>query len=73
MPTRLQRLAAVVDRARPGRGGRNVRKWMETIGMALIVFGFVCILLGWYGPPTARTCTRRCPTSFRAACSAWRW
>ncbi len=49
VPTRLQRLAAVVDRARPGRNGRNVRKWMETIGMSLIVFGFVCILLGWYG------------------------
>lgn len=49
VPTRLQRLAAVVDRARPGRSGRNVRKWMETIGMSLIVFGFVCIVLGWYG------------------------
>ena len=49
MPTRLQRLGAVIDRARPSRSGRNVRKWMETIGMALIVFGFVCILLGWYG------------------------
>jgi hypothetical protein len=49
VPTRLQRLAAVVDRARPGRSSRNVRKWLEWIGMALIVFGFVCILLGWYG------------------------
>ena len=49
VPTRLQRLAAVVDRARPGRGGRNVRKWLETIGMSLMVFGLVCILLGWYG------------------------
>jgi hypothetical protein len=49
VPTRLQRLGAVVDRARPGRNGRNVRKWLETIGMCLIVFGFVCILLGWYG------------------------
>ena len=49
VPTRLRRLAAVVDRARPGRNGRNVRKWMETIGMVLIVFGFVCIVLGWYG------------------------
>jgi hypothetical protein len=49
VPTRLQRLAAVVDRARPGRSSRNVRKWLETIGMLLIVFGFVCILLGWYG------------------------
>ena len=45
----LRRLAAVVDRARPGRNGRNVRKWMETIGMVLIVFGFVFIVLGWYG------------------------
>ena len=41
VPTRLQRLAAVVDRARPGRSSRNVRKWLEWIGMALIVFGFV--------------------------------
>lgn len=49
VPTRLQRLATVVDRARPGRSSRNVRKWLEWIGMALIVFGFVCILLGWYG------------------------
>jgi hypothetical protein len=49
VPTRLRRLAAVVDRARPGRSSRNVRKWLEGIGMALIVFGFVCILLGWYG------------------------
>ena len=49
VPTRLQRLAAVVDRARRGRGGRNVRKWLETIGMSAMVFGFVCILLGWYG------------------------
>src|SRR5258708_3864961 len=49
VPTRLQRLAGVADGARPGRSGRNVRKWMETIGMSLIVFGFVCILLGWYG------------------------
>ena len=46
VPTRLQRLGAAIDRARPGRSGRNVRKWMETIGMLLIVFGFVCILLG---------------------------
>jgi hypothetical protein len=49
VPTRLQRLGAAIDRARPSRSGRNVRKWMETIGMLLIVFGFVCILLGWYG------------------------
>ena len=49
VPTRLQRLGAAIDRARPSRSGRNVRKWMETIGMVLIVFGFVCILLGWYG------------------------
>ncbi len=49
VPSRLARLAAVVDRARPGRSSRNVRKWLETIGMCLIVFGFVCILLGWYG------------------------
>jgi hypothetical protein len=49
VPTRLQRLGAAIDRARPSRSGRNVRKWMETIGMLLVAFGFVCILLGWYG------------------------
>jgi hypothetical protein len=49
VPTRLRRLGAAIDRARPSRSGRNIRKWMEMIGMALIVFGFVCILLGWYG------------------------
>jgi hypothetical protein len=49
VPTRLQRLAKVVDGARRGRTDRNVRKILETIGMSAIVFGFVCILLGWYG------------------------
>jgi hypothetical protein len=49
VPTRLRRLGVAIDRARPSRSGRNIRKWMEMIGMALIVFGFVCILLGWYG------------------------
>jgi hypothetical protein len=49
VPSRLARLAAVVDKARPGRAGRNVRKMMQTIGMLVIAFGFVCILLGWYG------------------------
>ncbi len=47
--TRLGRLAAVVERARRKGGGANMRRWLELIGMAMIVFGFVCILLGWYG------------------------
>ena len=47
--TRLGRLAAVVERARRKGGGPNMRRWLELIGMAMIVFGFVCILLGWYG------------------------
>jgi len=47
--TRLGRLAAVVERARRKGGGPNMRRWLEIIGMAMIVFGFVCILLGWYG------------------------
>jgi hypothetical protein len=38
-----------VDGVRRGRSTRNVRKITETIGMSAIVFGFVCILLGWYG------------------------
>jgi hypothetical protein len=49
VPSRLARLAAVVDKARPGRAGRNVRKILQTLGMAAIVLGFVAILLGWYG------------------------
>jgi hypothetical protein len=49
VPTRLSRLGAALDRMRPGRAGRNVRKAMQTAGMAVMAFGFVCILLGWYG------------------------
>jgi hypothetical protein len=48
-PSRLARLSALVDKARPGRAGRNVRKTMQMAGMAVIVLGFVFILLGWYG------------------------
>ncbi len=47
--TRLGRLAAVVERTRRKGGGPNMRRWLEIIGMAMIAFGFVCILLGWYG------------------------
>ena len=47
--SRLARLSALVEKARPGRAGRNVRKTMQTIGMAVIILGFVFILLGWYG------------------------
>jgi hypothetical protein len=46
---RLQRLAAVVEGARRGRSDRNVRKILQTLGMVAIAFGFVCIILGWYG------------------------
>jgi len=49
VPSRLARLSALVDKARPGRAGRNVRKTMQMAGMAVIVLGFVFILLGWYG------------------------
>jgi hypothetical protein len=49
VPTRLQRLAKVVDGARRNRTDRNVRKIMQVLGMLTIAFGFVCILLGWYG------------------------
>jgi hypothetical protein len=49
VPSRLARLAAVVDKARPGRAGSNVRKLLQTLGMLTIAFGIVCILLGWYG------------------------
>jgi hypothetical protein len=47
--SRLARLSALVEKARPGRAGRNVRKTMQTVGMAVIILGFVFILLGWYG------------------------
>jgi hypothetical protein len=46
---RLQRLSAVVEGARRGRGDRNVRKILQVLGMVAIAFGFVCIILGWYG------------------------
>jgi hypothetical protein len=49
VPTRLSRLGAALDRMRPGRAGRNVRKAMQTAGMTVMAFGFVAILLGWYG------------------------
>ena len=49
VPSRMARLAAVVDKARPSRSGRNVRKLMQTLGMLIIAFGVVCIVLGWYG------------------------
>lgn len=46
---RLQRLALVVESARHGRTDRNVRKILQVLGMVAIAFGFVCIILGWYG------------------------
>jgi hypothetical protein len=49
VPNRLQRLAKVLDGARRNRTDRNVRKIMQVLGMLTIAFGFVCILLGWYG------------------------
>jgi hypothetical protein len=49
VPTRLQRLASVVDKARRGRTDRSVRKVMQTVGMLTMAFGFFCIVLGWYG------------------------
>ncbi|HUC05459.1 MAG TPA: hypothetical protein VL961_08660 [Acidimicrobiales bacterium] len=47
VPRRLERLAAVVDRNQ--RSDRDVRKIMQVLGMLAIGFGFVCIVLGWYG------------------------
>ena len=49
VPSRLKRLAAAVDGVRHGRNDRSLRKIMQTLGMLTIGFGFVCILLGWYG------------------------
>jgi hypothetical protein len=47
VPRRLDRLASVVDRNR--RSDRDMRKIMQVLGMLAIGFGFVCIILGWYG------------------------
>jgi hypothetical protein len=49
MPGRLERLGQVMDNARSGRATRDVRKIMQVLGMLTVGFGFVCILLGWYG------------------------
>jgi uncharacterized membrane protein len=46
---RLQRLAQVVDRSTSRRTDRDLRKILQLIGMLAIAFGFVCIVLGWYG------------------------
>ncbi len=46
---RLQRLAQAVDSGRQRRSDRDLRKIMQLVGMLAIGFGFVCILLGWYG------------------------
>ena len=45
----LARLAAVVDRARRAAAGATCASGSRRSACALIVFGFVCILLGWYG------------------------
>jgi hypothetical protein len=49
VPSRLKRLATAIDGMRHGRNDRNLRKIMQLLGMLTIGFGFVCILLGWYG------------------------
>ncbi|HVB92153.1 MAG TPA: hypothetical protein VND70_08650 [Acidimicrobiales bacterium] len=49
LSTRLERLAAAIDRSRRGRSDRDIRKIMQLIGMAVIGFGLACIVLGWYG------------------------
>ena len=49
VPGRLSRLAAAVDGVRHGRNDRTLRKIMQQLGMLTTAFGFVCILLGWYG------------------------
>jgi hypothetical protein len=46
---RLQRLARAVDRSRRNRTDRDLRKIMQVLGMLVIAFGFICLVLGWYG------------------------
>ncbi len=61
VPRRLKRLAAVVDRSRRGRTDRNLRKIMQQLGMLAIGFGFVCIILGWYGAAHSPYCYQEIP------------
>jgi hypothetical protein len=49
VPTRLRRLAQVVERSRRSRSDRDIRKIMQILGMLAIGVGFACILMGWYG------------------------
>ena len=49
VPTRLQRLAASVEKSRRNRSDRDVRKLMSVVGMVALGAGFVVIIAGWYG------------------------
>ncbi len=45
---RLDRLAGAVGGSKR-RGGRDVRKMMNALGMVAIGFGIATVILGWYG------------------------
>jgi hypothetical protein len=49
VPNRLRRLAQMVDQSRRGRSDRDIRKIMHLVGMAVLIFGIVAIVIGWYG------------------------
>jgi hypothetical protein len=47
--TRLQRLSESIERSRRSYSDRDVRKLLQILGMVLVVFGFVCVIVGWWG------------------------
>jgi hypothetical protein len=49
VPTRLQRLAASVEKSRRNRSDRDVRKLMSVVGMVAVGAGFVVIVSGGDG------------------------
>lgn len=49
VPVRLGRLARAVDRRTRRDRSRDVRRFMNTFGMATIGFGIAAVILGWFG------------------------
>ena len=49
VPVRLGRLAGAVDRRTRRDRSRDVRRFMNTLGMATIGFGIAAVILGWFG------------------------
>lgn len=49
VPARLGRLAEAVDRRTRRDRSRDVRRFMNTVGMATIGLGIAAVILGWFG------------------------